>query len=752
MEVSCKIVYNSAEIEWRLIAMLLGNILYIVYSCISIAIPTVMAYLFWKRRSSIGALSMSVLMICELQWSLSSFLSAISLNMQTKLFLNSLSFIAAAIMPVIWFIFSVQYTHQEKRSMKKYYCFLSIIPAITMAILFTNNIHHLFIAETIIELLPNSTLMLVSYKFGILFWIHAIYSYSLLMLGAFTLLIRLIGSIKIYRNQASLMIGALIISFSGEIIYQLGLGPFNNLLLTPFTFSLGAILLFVSMFRYKALDLVPIAREAIIETMGDLVIVLDIKNRIIDVNSSARRVFHKEYKTIIGQPIGSLLKNVPVLTDKATPNDKAHCEIMLEIENKKTYYNVQLLPLYNKQKTIIGSFIILMDITYLYETMKKLEKAKSLAESANQAKSDFLATMSHEIRTPINGIIGMAELLETAKLTSQERDNLEALQYSADSLLHLINDILDFSKIEAGKMEIENIAFDIREIVNSTAKTYHSNNKSVSLSLEIDRAVPNTLFGDYVKLRQILLNLISNAFKFTVVGEIHIRVYPIHAAEDDIVLGFCISDTGIGISESKIESLFQSFHQLDNSTTRKYGGAGLGLSIVKKLIDLLDGSIRVESVENKGSKFYFQLPFKVLQNSSASAYSIEASTASDPLKILVAEDSRVNQMLISQLLQKKNWTADIAENGKDAVNMLQGNHYDLILMDIQMPEMNGYEAVKVIREMEKSSDSHIPIIALTANATQEDKAKCLQCGMEDFLSKPIKSDKLYECILKHTAK
>jgi CheY-like chemotaxis protein len=260
------------------------------------------------------------------------------------------------------------------------------------------------------------------------------------------------------------------------------------------------------------------------------------------------------------------------------------------------------------------------------------------------------------------------------------------------------------------------------------------------------------LFGDYVKLRQILLNLISNAFKFTVVGEIHIRVYPIHAAEDDILLGFCISDTGIGISESKIESLFQSFHQLDNSTTRKYGGAGLGLSIVKKLIDLLDGSIRVESVENKGSKFYFQLPFKVLQDSSASVYSIEASAASDPLKILVAEDSRVNQMLISQLLQKKNWTADIAENGKEAVNMLQGNHYDLILMDIQMPEMDGYEAVKVIREMEKSSDSHIPIIALTANATQEDKAKCQQCGMEDFLSKPIKSGKLYECILKHTAK
>lgn len=733
--------------------MLTGDILYILYACISVAVPSVMAYLFWKKRSTIGALPMSLLMLCEIEWSLFCFLSAISSNMELKLLLNSFSFIAAAIMPVTWFIFSIHYTRQEKTIKKIHYYLLSIIPLITIGIVLTDPIHRLFISNVMIKTLPNSSFLLVSYDFGPLFWLHAIYSYVLLAIGAIILIMRLIGSFKIYRKQALYMIGALLVSFSGEVVYQLGIGPFNNMLITPFTFSMGGILLFICMFRYKALDIVPIACEAVIEIMDDLVIVLDKQNRIIDANSAARRLLSKEHQNLVGQFITNILPDIPSLADKTMANAKSHSEIMLEIDHKKAYYNVKLSPLYDKGKTIIGSLMILMDITALHEAMAKLEKERHAAESANKAKSDFLATMSHEIRTPINGIIGMAELLETAKLSVQEKENLIALQYSADSLLNLITDILDFSKIEAGKMEIEHIPFNLRELLNNIAKTFEYKKKNLTLSftMEIDDNLPVFLVGDYNKLKQILSNMLSNAFKFTETGEVRVRVTKLSSTLNKAIIGFCISDTGIGIPADKIESLFQSFHQLDSSTTRKYGGTGLGLSIVKNLLTLMGGTIQVESAEGKGSRFCIELPFHIAENMPWSDSYVEASAALEPreLRILVAEDSRVNQMLIGQLLQKKGWTADIVENGEEALQRFLSQSYDLILMDIQMPVMDGYEAVKQIRQREQITGSSTPIIALTANATPEDRTKCMECGMEDFLSKPIKSDKLYECILKH---
>jgi len=734
--------------------VLAGNILYILYSSISIGVPALMAYLFWRRRSTNGASAMSLLMICEVVWSLSFFLSALSIDMQLKLFLNSFSFVAAAIMPVAWFIFSFQYTRQEKFSKKLFGCLLCVIPIITIFIVFTNSTHHLFMAKTIIKPLPNSSLHLVSYDFGPLFWVHAVYSYILLALGAIILVAQFIGSFKIYRRQALLILGALIVSFSGEIVYQLGLGPFNNILITPFTFSLGGVLLFISMFRYKALDLVPIAYKTVIEIMGDLVIVMDKQHRIIDANNAAVKILGKEHSTLIGQPIGSILMDIPSMADKAALNSKSRSEIILEINHKRAYFNVKLSPLYDKDKSLIGTLLILSDITDLYETMEKLEKERLLAESASKAKSEFLATMSHEIRTPINGIVGMAELLESANLTVQESENLKALQYSAESLLHLITDILDFSKIEAGKMEVEYTNFSLREIVAGTANTFAAQKKGemFSFSAEVEVDVPDQLLGDYIKLRQILANLLSNAFKFTEKGEVRLKVSKTKTEPDSVWVSFSISDTGIGIAQDKINSLFLSFHQLDSSTTRRFGGTGLGLSIVKKLLDLMGGSIGVKSAVGKGSEFCFELSFKISEKQISDDFHAEASAAAESksLRILVAEDSRVNQLLISQLLQKKNWDSVIVENGQEALRKLEDNSFDLILMDIQMPVMDGYEAVKLIRQREAGKGVRIPIIALTANATQEDRARCIECGMDDFLTKPIKSDKLYQYIVKYT--
>jgi PAS domain S-box-containing protein len=619
--------------------------------------------------------------------------------------------------------------------------------------LFIDSPNNLFIEGRKIGHLSNTTLHIIEYDFGIWFWVHTVYSYTLMFLGMLVLLQRLIKNFKVYRNQTIIMISAILIPFVGAWKYMLGIGPYSNLDSTTFFFTIGGVLLFIGMFRYKLLDLVPIALEAVVETMSDLVIVLDTQNRIIDINNAAKGIFRKEQSNLIGQPITSILNyNYTLITDSIDLL-QGNNEVVIHLDGKERYYNLRQYPLLNKTNIVIGSFVLLNDITSLKETMENLKLAKLAAESASRAKSEFLATMSHEIRTPLNGIVGMSELLETAGLNASEMENLKVLQYSANSLLYIINEILDFSKIEAGKMQIDNSSFDLREMISKVVKSFTQGNqtKDIHFNCDISEEIPNTLKGDYRKLHQILTNLLSNAFKFTEKGEIRVKIDCLRNSGRKVLLGFTVSDTGIGIPQDKITNLFQSFHQLDSTTTRRYGGTGLGLSIVKSLLELMGGTIKVESCLGKGSSFIFELPLDVEEEAAASRDFAEAppNKVDRPLNVLIAEDSKVNQVLMSQLMLRRNWKSDIAENGLEVLEKLKTKDYDLILMDIQMPEMDGYEAAWAIREAEKGTEKHIPIIALTANATQEDRDKSLNCGMDDFLSKPIKSDNLYKCILKY---
>lgn len=737
--------------------MLSGTSIYIIYSVISILTSSIMAFLFWKRRSAIGAIPMSLLMIGTAEWALTDLISVLSNNFEAKVLWDNLNFISIVSVPVLWLIFSIQYTRQERFLKKKYYFLMAIIPALTLIMLFTQSLRPFFVFNTRMQPLPDSSGSYIVYDFGIWFWVHTIYSYALIISGIIILIRRLLKFHRVYQKQALAMISAVIIPLIGECLYILGLGPFKYLDMTSYTFSITGLLLFIGMFRYKILDLIPIARDAVIDSMDDLLMVIDTKNRIIDINNSAKNIFSKKYGNLIGRPISEILGNSLSLSDEASVSSRINEEIILEIDNNKIYYNMETAPLLSKRNKIVGRFVVLDNITELKETMKELENSKILAESANRAKSEFLAKMSHEIRTPISGIIGMAELLESASLTSQEKENLDALQYSAESLLHIINEILDFSKIEAGKMEVESTSFNLRDLIFNISKVFSSGNKPdhVDFIYNIDDKVPENIAGDYAKLRQIIFNLLSNAFKFTEKGKVRMTVDNIKSFDDKVLLRFSVSDTGIGISPDKIKDLFQSFHQLDSSTTRKYGGTGLGLSIVKNLVELMGGSIRVESQEGKGSRFIFEIPFIAAQNNISPVTQPSPSctyteNTDNKLCILVAEDSRVNQMVVSQYLEKKKWTVDIAENGREVLQKLEANTYDLILMDIQMPEMDGYEAAKLIREKEKGTGNHVPIIALTANATENDKIKCSECGMEDFLPKPIRSEKLYAAVLKYT--
>jgi len=388
-----------------------------------------------------------------------------------------------------------------------------------------------------------------------------------------------------------------------------------------------------------------------------------------------------------------------------------------------------------------------------------------LAESHNAAlelarvKSEFLANMSHEIRTPLNAIIPLTRLLMDTKLDDQQNELVQTIGRSGEALLTIINDVLDFSKIEAGKMSLETTDFDIRETIEGAVELLNlrAQNKGISLASFIATNVPPDLRGDPGRIRQVLINFVSNAVKFTAKGEVRVQVAKERETDNRAVLRFSVSDTGIGMSPEAQRRLFQPFTQADSSTTRKYGGTGLGLTICKKLVELMGGDIGCESEAGKGSTFWFKVPLEkqppvkmgTKQKDTSAKSSNLARFPPHPVKrknfrILIAEDNTTNQQVILLLLKKLGYTADTVRDGEEAVDAVTRYPYDLVFMDCQMPEMDGYTATSEIRRLEAAK--HTAIIAMTANVMEGEREKCLAAGMDDYLAKPIVLEKLADTL------
>ncbi len=391
-------------------------------------------------------------------------------------------------------------------------------------------------------------------------------------------------------------------------------------------------------------------------------------------------------------------------------------------------------------------------IRQLRQTQQELLEAKDAAELANRYKSEFLANISHEIRTPLNAIVGIADtILLSSNITEEQERSLEILKSSAFLLLALLNQLLDLSKVEAGRMELDNTEFDPTVLMGDVEALLKgcAMSKGLEFTVDIDASLPKVVFGDYKKIRQILINLISNAIKFTEMGFVRVNLTVSDLKDDEVTLIFSVSDSGIGIESSKRAHIFEPFVQSDSSTTRRYGGTGLGLSICRGFAELMNGQLWVDSEVGKGSVFYFKVPLKTPQETKPLAETsiTEArsgqvitgpSADTQGLTILVVDDNDLNLLIAQRMLIKKGHRVITAKNGREALEKLKDHKYDLLFMDVNMPDMDGLETTRMIRHYERDAGiGHTPVIAMTAYTQDEDRQRCLASGMDGYLSKPI---------------
>ncbi|MGE0560450.1 MAG: PAS domain S-box protein [Flavobacteriales bacterium] len=417
-------------------------------------------------------------------------------------------------------------------------------------------------------------------------------------------------------------------------------------------------------------------------------------------------------------------------------------------KNGKEYWSITTLtPLFNDNGELENIIAIDTDVTHKKQAEKEILKAKKIAEDSAKAKELFLANMSHEIRTPMNAIMGIIQLLKDTPLNQEQLDYLKSMDFAGENLLRIINDVLDLSKIELGKMSLEKIQFSLNSLISDlfNSISHRAHEKGIQLLKSIDNDVPDKIIGDPVRVNQILINLISNAIKFTEKGFVKLYVKVVEKNNTTLKINFIVEDTGIGINAQMHKVIFYDFEQANKETTRKYGGTGLGLSIVKRLLELQGGSIIVKSKEGKGAIFTVEIPFgisttddEIIQTITFDEYEKELFKTT----VLLVEDNTLNQMVATKFLESMGIKITVVNNGLEGVNELARSDYDMVLMDIQMPHMDGYTAAKFIRTKMKGKKKHIPILAMTAHAISGEKEKCIAAGMDDYISKPLKREHL----------
>jgi signal transduction histidine kinase/ActR/RegA family two-component response regulator len=722
------------------------NQVFTIYSVLFLTTTLVsffVALLAWQRRTVKGAWELTWLMLATGIGAFSLIFEAAAPIATNKIFWAKLEYLGGVSTPVLYLIFVLRFTGKDKLLTLRNIILLFIVPAITVALALTNEKHNLIWSGfSSISEITN----LMEYYHGLWFWIGYIaYSYLLLLFSAILVVSFIIRQSRSFRSQGLIVLIGGLFPWIVSFIYLTNNSPVKGLDLTPASITLSGALAAYAIFYFRFLDLVPVARETLVEILPDGILALDEQNRIQDINEAAKSYLGISNNFVIGIAVESAGASVKELLKSVTD---------LQSDDQVEILNNNEIKTFNIIKQVIknqpGSrLVIIRDITDRLEVEQELIKAKEKAEESDKLKSAFLANMSHEIRTPMNGILGFTELLRSSDLNDEHRQEyLQIIKNNGERMLIIINDIIDISKIESGYIKVTRTAININEQIESISSLFMPEAKAKGIKLMVKKTLPKNeviVKTDREKLDSILTNLVKNAIKFTPSGSIEFGY-----EKKDKCLEFFVKDTGIGVRREQKEIIFERFRQGSESLARNYEGTGLGLSISKAYVEMLDGKIWFESEFGKGSIFYFTIPYDTDTDLTNIIPQINSGRLKNSimknLDVLIAEDDKTSEILMTKLVTPYSKKIIKVKTGTQAVAVCRENQgLDLIMMDIKMPEMDGYEATRQIREFNKD----IIIIAQTAFGLRGDREKALEAGCNDYISKPIDNNLLVPLLQKY---
>ncbi|HCI80769.1 MAG TPA: hypothetical protein DHW02_13880 [Ktedonobacter sp.] len=728
---------------------------YLIPYLISAAVSIWLVVLGIRHQPIPGVRAFILLMLMAAEWSLGTVLKLESTSLSSVIFWNNVTWLGTVIIPTAWLAFVLQYTLRIRQLSRNVAILLCIEPLVTLLLFWINPAHGIITSNIQWNNGDSFSSQIVTYGFWL--WVNIVYSYVVIFVGVF-LLGRFIRtrqlSESLYRGQGAALSTAIVAALVASAVMIPGLDPLPSVSLTPLAFTLAGLALAWSLFRYELADFTPLARNVVIENMSDAVIVMDLQHHITDMNPAAERLIGRKLSEVVGQASTRAASAWADQIRRFYNAPEAHEELVLMIDGAEHYLDLRISQVTDRQGSPTGRLVVLRDVTDRKLAMQAMEQARAEAEAANAAKSAFLAMMSHEIRTPMNAIIGMTGLLLDTPLSTEQREYAETVRSSGDSLLTIINDILDFSKIEAGKLELERQPFDLRECIESAFDLVaaRATEKGIDLAYMLDAQTPRAIYGDVTRLRQILVNLLSNAVKFTEKGEVVLTVSVkrkekvVHAQHDGLPvydISFALRDTGIGISEEGKARLFRSFSQVDASTTRRYGGTGLGLTISKRLAELMGGSMWVESEPGVGSTFYFTI---LVQEAPAIQHPYLDPTQPYLVdkRILLVDDNATNRSILTLQTQSWGMLPYAFASGQEVLTQIeQGITFDVAILDMQMPDMDGLMLAERLRRFQ--STQQLPLIMLTSLGRHDIGSENVQ--FVAFLHKPIKPSQLYNALL-----
>lgn len=586
---------------------------YIIPLIIATIILGALVLYAWRRHTVSGATAFALLMLVIAEWSLGYALELGSANLASKIFWGKVEYLGIASMPVAWLAFALAYTHWDNWLTYRRLIALAIVPFMTIILIWTNEAHGLIWFQTGLNV--DGPFPALEIRYGRWFWIHTVYSYTLITWGTILLIRMLIrSSPQLYRLQTSAILIGTVIPWIGNGIYVFGLSPIPHLDLTPFAFTISGLVMAWSLFRFRLLDIVPIARRAVVDSMRDGVIVLDTQNRVVDLNPAAQIIIGIVDSEAIGQPVSTILAGQADLIERYQDMSLRHIEITLGRDENQKHYELQISTLLDQRSYTAGRLIVLHDITNRKATEEALALARDQALEASHWKTELLAKVSHELRTPLSAILGYAELIELGiygPLNDKQADVITKIIRSTQEQTSLVNELLDQAQLDASRLKLNITSFTVSDIIEGMLSKlgFQAKAKGIALITDIADDMPTTLSGDPVRLQQILLNLAGNAIKFSEQGEIRVRLF----CPSKTHWAMQVSDNGPGIPAEAHSHIFEPFRQIDGSVTRKFNGAGLGLSIVKQLTNLMGGQITLESEVGQGSTFTVTLPLTPIQ-------------------------------------------------------------------------------------------------------------------------------------------